>query len=114
MEMGISIRKAEHWINAKLFLDEYAQWDIEEPHHPIILHSMFLHVAGEGRKKQRVSSAKATSKAYPSQIPKETLMDYQTSWKEIQDLNHEVYLQRRSPSLPICGPQLREEAIQDT
>ena len=41
------------------------------------------------------------------------LLGYRTSQKEIQDLYHEVYLLRRSPSPMPCGPQLREEAIQD-
>ena len=49
-EMGVSIRESECQLDAKLFLDEYPRWDIKGPHHPIILHSMFLHAAGEGQK----------------------------------------------------------------
>ena len=49
-EMGVSIREAECQLDAKLFLDEYPWWDIKGPHCPIILHSMFLHAAGEGQK----------------------------------------------------------------
>ena len=48
--MGVSIREAEHQLDVELFLDKYPWWDIEGPHHPIILHSMFLHAAGEGQK----------------------------------------------------------------
>ena len=73
---------------------------------------------GRDRKKWRGSSAEATGKAYPGQIPKESLsaiwlVGYQTSQKEIWDLYHEVYLLRRSPGPPPCRPWLREEAIQD-
>ena len=48
--MGVSIREAECWLDAKLFLDEYLWWDIEGPNHPIILHSLFLHAAAKGWK----------------------------------------------------------------
>ena len=49
-EAGMSIREAEHWLDAKLFLDKYTRWDIRGPHHTIILHSMFLHATREGQK----------------------------------------------------------------
>ena len=49
-EMGVSVREAKHQLDAKLFLDEYPRWDIEGPHCPIILRSLFLHAAGEGQK----------------------------------------------------------------
>ena len=39
------------------------------------------------------------------------LVGYQTSHKEIRDLYHSVYLVRRSPGPPPCGPQQRREAI---
>ena len=48
--MGVSIREAECQLDTELFLDEYPQRDIEGPHCPIILHSMFLHAAEEGQK----------------------------------------------------------------
>ena len=51
----MSIREVEHWLDAELFLNKYPRWDIEGPYHPIILHSMFLHPAGEGwREAERV------------------------------------------------------------
>ena len=40
-EAGLSIKEVEYQLNAKLFLDEYPEGNIEGPHHPIILHSMF-------------------------------------------------------------------------
>ena len=47
-EVRVSIREAEHQVDAKLFLDKYPRWDIGGPHCPIILHSMFLHAVGKG------------------------------------------------------------------
>ena len=38
---------------------------------------------------------------------------YQTSCKEIWDIYHSVYLLRRAPGLPPCGPQQRGRAICD-
>ena len=51
-EVGVSIQEAEHLLDTELFLDEYPRWDIGVPHHPIILHSMFLHAAREGWKEE--------------------------------------------------------------
>ena len=49
-EVGVSIQEGEHLLDAKLFLDDYPRWDIEGPHCPIILHTMFLHATREGQK----------------------------------------------------------------
>ena len=49
-EVGLSIREAEQWLDAELFLDEYSRWEIEGPHQSIILHDMFLHAAEQGWK----------------------------------------------------------------
>ena len=117
-EMGVSIREAEHQLDAEFFLDEYPRWDIEGPHHPIILHSMFLHADGEGWEEAERFICWGCWQSLPRLDPEENLsaiwmVGYQTSWKEIWDLYHEVYLLRRLPSPPPCGPQLREEVIQD-
>ena len=116
--MGVSVREAERWLNAQLFLNEYPQWDIEGPHCPLILHSMFLHAAGEGQKEVERFIHQGHQQSLPRPDPEESLsaiwlVGYWTSWKEIQDLYHEVYLLRRSPGLLPCRPWLGEEAIQD-
>ena len=117
-EVGVSIQEAEHLLDAELFLDKYPRWDIKGPHHPIILHSMFLSAAGEGQKEAERFICQGQWQTLPQLDPKVTLptiqlVGYQTSWKEIQDLYHEAYLLRRLPSLPPCRHQLSEEAIQD-
>ena len=42
IEIGISIREAEWRLDAELFLNEYARWELGAPHWSIILHEMFL------------------------------------------------------------------------
>ena len=37
-EAGLSIREAEHRIDAELFLNEYPHWELGAPHQSIILH----------------------------------------------------------------------------
>ena len=103
-EAGLSIREAEHWLNTKLFLDEYPRWGIKGPHCPIILHSMFLHTAEEGWKEaERFICHWGWWQTLPrpdpkADIPTIQLVGYWTSQKEIRDLYHEVYLLRRLPS----------------
>ena len=47
---GLSVREAECYLDANLFLDEYPQWKAGGPHHPFILQRMFLHAAELGWK----------------------------------------------------------------
>ena len=42
---GLSYREAEQVVETDLFLDEYPQWNIRDPHWSVILHEMFLHMA---------------------------------------------------------------------
>ena len=117
-EVQMSIREAKHRLDTELFLDEYPRWDIEGPHCPIILHSMFLHAAQEGQMETERYICQGhwhslTRLDPKANLPAVLLVGYWTSWKEIQDLYYEVYLLRRAPGPPPCGPQLREEAIQD-
>ena len=46
-------------------------------------------------------------------VPTIKLVGYQTSHKEIRDLYHIIYLLRRLPGPPPCGPWQRKEAIWD-
>ena len=94
-EMGMSISEAEHRLDAELFLNEYPRWDIEGPHCPIILHSMFLHASGEGWKEVERYIFQGHWHSLPrpdpeANLPAIQLVGYQTSWKEIWDLYHEV------------------------
>ena len=91
--MGVSIREAECWLNAKLFFNKYPWWNIKGPHCPNILHSMFLHAAREGQKEVERFICQGCWQSPPRTDPKENLspiwlVGYQISQKEIQDLNH--------------------------
>ena len=41
------------------------------------------------------------------------LVGYHTSWKEMRDIYHSVYLLRRSLGFPSCGEWQRRRTIQD-
>ena len=94
------------------------QWDVGGPHCPIILQRMFVHAAEEEQKEAERFICCGHQHALPRldpevDIPAVQLVGFQTSQRENWDLYHEVYLLRRLPSLPPCGPNQIEEAIQD-
>ena len=109
-EAGLSIREAEHRIDAELFLNEYPWWELGTPHQSVILHKMFLHATKRGWKEAErlICQGHQGSMWRPNlEVDQSTmeLMGYQTSHKEIQDIYHSVYLLRRPPGLPPCGSQ---------
>ena len=71
----------------------------------------------KGRRRQRGLSAEAAGAAYQGWTQADQsdikFVGYRTSHKEIRDLYHSVYLMRRSPGPPLCGPQQRRKVIQD-
>ena len=117
-EVGLLFREAEQRLNAKLFLDEYPRWEIEAPHWSVILHEMFLHATEWGQKKAERFICLGCWGSLPRPDPEadqsaKKLVGYWTSYKEIRDLYHSVYLLRRSPGPPPCRPQQWREAIWD-
>ena len=118
IEVGLSFREAEQRLDTKLFLNEYPRWEIEAPHQSVILHEMFLHAAEQGQKEAERFICQGHWGSLPRPDPEADqsamkLVGYQTSHKEIRDLYHGLYLLRRSPGPPPCGPQQRREAIHD-
>ena len=117
-EMGLLVKEAEQRIDAELFLNEYPRWELGAPHQSVIMHKMFLHTAEWGQKEaerlicQGHQGSVSRSDLEVDQSAME-LVGYQTSHKEIWDIYHSVYLLRRSPGLPPCGPQWRGRAICD-
>ena len=115
-ETGLSEREAEQRIEAELFLNEYPRWELGALHQSIILHEMFLHAAEQGQKEveRLVCQGHQPSMSRPDLEVDQSAMElvgYQTSHKEIWDIYHSVYLLRRFPGLPPCGPQQRGRAI---
>ena len=114
-EVGLLVREAKRRLDAKLFLNEYPRSKLGAPHWSVILHEMFLHTTKWGWKEVerficQGSLPRPDLEANQSTM---TLMGYWTSHKEIWDLYHSVYLLRRSPGPPPCGPQQRRESIHD-
>ena len=112
------IQEAAHCLDTELFLDEYPQWEVGGLHHPIILQRIFVHAAKAEQKEAERLICWGYWHSLPGLNPEVVaptiqLVGYKTSWKEIQDLYHEVYLLKRLPSLLPCRPKLIEEAIQD-
>ena len=86
------------------------------PNCPIILHSMFLHAAGEGQKEVERFICQGCWHNLPrpdpeANLPTIQLVGYWTSWKEIWDLYHEVYLLRRLPGHCHAGPSWGQRYI---
>ena len=105
-------------LNTLIFWDEYLQWDVGGLHHPIILQRMFMHAAKKGMEGGRevylLRPLMCPTKAKPggrctscqaSGVPNLPEGDLRPA--------HEVYLLRRLPGLPPCGPGQMEEAIKD-
>ena len=91
---------------------------IRSPHWSVILHEMFLHATKWGQKEAErfVHWGHQGSLPRPDLEADQSVMKlvgYGTSHKQIWDLYHTVYLLRRSPGPPHCGPQQRREAIHD-
>ena len=109
-ETGLSIWEVDQHLNDKLFLEKYPRWEIGRPHWSVILHEMFLHTTEQGLKEAKRfvqwGHWQGLSRPNPgADVPAIKLVGYQTSHKEIQDLYHNVYLLRRLPGLPPCGPR---------
>ena len=109
-EGGLSVWEAEHCLDAKLFLDEYPRWDTGGLHHPFILQWMFIHATKFGQKEaERIihhSYWQGLLKLDPvADISAVQLVGYQMSSKEIRDLYHQVYVLKRFPGPPPCGPE---------
>ena len=102
----------------ELFLDEYPEWEIGGPCHPIILQSMFVHAAELGQREAERLICHSHQHGLPGldlqvDVPAIWHVGYQTSQGEIRDLCHEVYMLRRLPSPLPFGPEQMEKATRD-
>ena len=117
-ETGISIQESERQVDLELFLDEYPWWGLGTPHQSVVLHKMFLHAMEWGWKEAECmfcwghwdSVYEADPGADQSAME---LVGYCSSWKELRDIYHNIYLLKRSPGFPSCGEQQRRRTIQD-
>ena len=115
---GLSVRKAECHLGADLFLDKYPWWKAGGPHHLFILQRMFLHTTESGWKEMEQMIHQGCWQEPPRldarvDVSIIQLVGYKTSWEEIQELYIEVYMLRRLPGPPPCGPEWVQELAQD-
>ena len=102
----------------ELFLKEYPQWDVRGPHHPFILQRMFVHAAESGQKEAERLICHSHWHGLPGLDPEADLsavqlVGYPTSREEIGDLFHQVYMLKRLPKPPPCGPEWVWEVTRD-
>ena len=105
-------------MDAEMFLDEYPLWKVGGPPHAIILQGMFVHATESGQKEAERLICQGCLQGFlrlnpEADVPAIQLIGYWTSQKEIQYLLDEVYMLKRPPSLPPCGPKQMEKATRD-
>ena len=109
-EEGLSIWEAECHLDMEFFLNEYPWWDVRGPHHPFILQRMFVHAAESGQKEAERLIHCGHWHGLPRldpevDVPAVQLVGYQTHREDIGDLFHQVYMLKRLPRPPLCGPK---------
>ena len=117
-EGGLSIWEVEHHLDAGLFLNEYPWWDVRGLHHPFILQRMFVHAAESGQKEAEMLIHHSCQHGLPRLDPEADasaiqLVGYRTSREEIGDFFHQVYMLKRLPGPPLCGPEWAWEVMRD-
>ena len=108
-EGGLSIREAEHCLDAESFLNEYLLWEVGGLHCPIILQEMFVHAAELGQKEaERLicwGHWQGLLRLNPeADVPAIQLVGYWISQKKIWDLDHEVYMLKDCLACQPVGP----------
>ena len=114
----MSIWEVECHLDAELFLDEYPLWDVRGPHFPFILQRMFLHATKSRQKEAEMLICHCCQHGLPrldpkANVPTVQLMGYWTSREEIGELFYQVYMLKRLPRPPPCGPEQSQEVMQD-
>ena len=105
-------------MDVDMFLDEYPLWEVGGLHHLFILQRMFVHAAESGQKEAERLICHSHWHGLPRLDPKVDvsavqLVGYQTSREEIGDLFHQVYMLKRLPGHPPCGPEWAQEVMRD-
>ena len=70
---GLSVMEVEHHMDVEMFLEGQARCEVDNPHHPIILHETFQHAVEQGWKESEcMICAEATDMAFQSWTPRQT------------------------------------------
>ena len=104
-ETGISIQESERQVDLELLLDEYPWYGLGTPHQSVVLHKMFLHATEPGQKEVECMFCQGHQGSIYEPDPGADqsameLVGYHTSWREMRDIYHSIYLLKRSPGFP--------------
>ena len=93
---GLSVQEVECHMDVEVFLEGQAGWEVDSPHHPIILHEMFQHTTEQGWKEEEHMICQGYQQGLPKLDPKVDisavwLVGPQTSREEFKSLYYEVY-----------------------
>ena len=93
-----------------------ARWEVDSPHHLIILHKMFQHASEQGRKEAECMICRGCQHGLPKLDPKVDisavhLVGPQTSREEFKSLYYEVYKLWRLLRSPPREPELMVEVV---
>ena len=113
---GLSVQEAEWVMDVELFLEGQGKWEVDNPHHLVMLFKVFCHTRDEGWKEVEWMVCWGGQKELPKLDPEVDLSTIQlvsphTSKEELQSLYLEVYKQWRLPGLPPGEPKLMEEVV---
>ena len=103
-------------MDVELFLGIQGQWAEDSPHHVVILHEMFRHVATEGQKEVECIICQGHHQNLPQLnpevgIPAIQLVGPETTKEELLELYLEVYKLHRLPGSPPGEPAILKEVI---
>ena len=83
-------------MDVEMFLEGQAGWELDSPHHPIILHKMFQHTTEQGQKEVEHMIHQGHQNGLPKLDPKADisaiqLVGPQTSREVFKSLYYKVY-----------------------
>ena len=117
-ETGISVREAERWLSAYLFLDEIPRWVSGRLHCPCLLQRMFAQVENAGQKEYKWARWRGHTQPMAEhgvdlETPPVELVGYSTTQEEIFGLYQEVCQLRRTPELVPGSPEVVKQTHQE-
>ena len=109
------VREMERIRDVELFLRIQHRWAEDSPHHVVILHKMFQHVATEGQEAEWIVCQgcwQNLPQLNPEVgIPAVKLVGPETSKEELLELYLEVYKLHRLPGSPPGEPPILQEVL---
>ena len=82
-------------MDVELFMKGQARWEVDSPHHLVMLHKMFQHASEQGQKEAECMICWGCQQVLPkldpeADIPTIQLVGPETSRREIKSLYYEV------------------------